>query len=346
MSAATPKESSATNEQYGYNRAVHLHIENRSELGEVFEASEERVQGALARHPHLVDKVRTTIGYDGDTFEREVAGADVLFGWGFDRQLVAERAVNLRWVHAHGAGINHLMPLDWLPRRVVLTNSRGVHGQRAAEYAFMAVLMLNNRVPEMFTNQRASRWEQLFNGEIAGKTLLIVGVGHVGGSVAPWARRFGMHVIGIRRSGKRHRFVNEMYRPERLPALLPRADFVLVTAPHTTDTRHLIGQEELGLFKKGAGLVNCSRAKLVDYEALRQKLERGEMSAVLDVFDPEPLPESSPLWKTPNLVITPHSSSADREHYTPRTLDLVFQNMARFIEGKPLRNRVSRKYQY
>ena len=131
-----------------------------------------------------------------------------------------------------------------------------------------------------------------------------------------------------------------------LAKLLPEADFVLIAAPHTSDTHHLIGVKEIALLKRGAGLVNYSRANLVDYEALRVRLERGEISAVLDVFSPEPLPSSSPLWHTPNLVITPHSSSDDSELYTPKTLDLILRNMERFIAGKRLMNRVSPKLQY
>jgi glyoxylate/hydroxypyruvate reductase len=325
---------------------VHLHVENVRELGPVFEASPERVAKALAAHPGLDGRLDVTIGYDGDIIARELGTADVVFGWDFDRRNLAERAPRLKWVHAHGAGVNHLMPLTWLPKGAVLTNSRGVPGDRASEYAIMALLMLNNRLPEMMANQHRARWQQLFNSGIAGKTLLIIGVGSVGGSVADLAKRFGLRVIGIRRTGKRHRAVDEMRRPEDLPALLPRADFVLITAPHTSATHHLLGAREIGLLKTGAGLVNYSRANLVDYEALRARLERGEISAVLDVFDPEPLPSSSPLWRTPNLVVTPHSSSDDTELYTPKTLDLVMRNMARFIAGKPLMNRVSRSLQY
>ena len=139
-----------------FTRKVHLHIENTSALGEVFEASDERVRAALARHPQLADQVRITIGYDGDIFHQEIGSADALFGWDFDRRSLAEKAPNLRWIHAHGAGVSHLTPLDWLPKGAVLTNSRGVHGQRATEYALMAILMLNNRVPEMTTNQTTS----------------------------------------------------------------------------------------------------------------------------------------------------------------------------------------------
>lgn len=326
---------------------VHLHVDNFSELGRVFEADVGRIQAALARHSEVAQKVRVTIGYDGAGFEEHLASADALFCWDFaNKAALAKTAPNLKWIHAHGAGVNHLMPLDWLPSTAVLTNSRGVHAQRAAEYVFMAILMLNNRLPEMLTNQRAARWEQKYNSELVAKTLLIIGVGHVGGSVAPWAKRMGMRVIGIRRTGKPRRHVDEMYRPEDLHLVLPQADFVLMTAPHTKHTHHLLGRAEIGLLKPGSGLVNYSRANLIDYEALRERLERGELSAVLDVFDPEPLPADSPFWHTPNLVITPHSSSDDTEHYTPRTLDLVFRNMARFIDGKPLLNRVSRRYQY
>ncbi len=300
----------------------------------------------LRRHPRLKSRLRITFGRDGDVLERQLATADALFAWEFDRRDLARRAPRLRWVHAHGAGVSHLMPLDWLPRGAVLTNSRGVHGPKADEYTTMAILMLNNNLPRTVTNQRKARWEQPFNTGIAGKTLLILGVGHVGGGAAHWAKRFGLRVLGVRRTGKRHPAVDEMHRPEALRRLLPRADFVLVTAPLTAETRHMIGAREFDLMKPGAGLINYSRANLVDYEALAKRLRAGRLSAILDVFDPEPLPKSSPLWKLPNLIITPHCSSDDREDYTPRTLDLVFRNMARFIEGKPLLNRVDPRLQY
>lgn len=327
-------------------KRIHLHVENGSELGPVFEATPRRVADALARHPRLKGKLKITMGYDGDIIERALPTADVVFAWNFDRENLAERAPRLRWVHAHGAGVSHLMPLDWLPRGAVLTNSRGVHGPKADEYTAMALLMLNNNLPRSITNQRQAKWEQPFNSGIAGKTVLIIGVGHVGGGAARWAKRFGLRVLGIRRTGKRYPDVDEMHRPQALHKLLPRADFVLVTAPLTVETRHMIGARELDLMKPGAGLVNYSRANLVDYKALATRLKAGRLSAILDVFDPEPLPSSSPLWKLPNLIITPHCSSDDREQYTPRTLDLVLQNMERFLDGKPLLNRVDPRLQY
>jgi len=325
---------------------IHLHVENYSPLGEVFEASRKRINAALRDHPKLKGRLKITVGYDGDIFDRAIRTAEILFGWDFDRDNLAERAPHLRWVAVHGAGVNHLMPLDWLPTGAVMTNSRGVHGAKADEYTIMTLLMLNNRVPEMVTNQCRAKWHQPFNTSIEGKTLLVVGVGHIGGGAAKWAQRFGMHVIGIRRSGKPHRYVDEMYHPRSLHRQLPRADFVLITVPHTDTTHHLIGKRELDLMKPGAGLVNYSRAQLVDYDALQKKLKKGELSAVLDVFDPEPLPSSSPLWKTPNLVITPHASSDDQELYTPKTLDLLFDNIEHYVARLPLKNVVSKRYQY
>ena len=329
-----------------YNK-LHLHIDNYTPLGEVFEATEERVQKVLRGYPRLAGKVEVTIAYDGDRFAEHIATAHALFAWdAHERPLIRSSAPNLRFIHAHGAGVSHLMPLDWLPRSVILTNSRGVHGQRAMEYVCMAVLMLNNRVPEMVTSQREGQWIQRFNDDVVGKTLLVLGVGHVGRSVAGWAKSLGMHVIGIRRSAKPRRHVEEMYPPEALHSILPRVDFVLVTVPLTDSTYHLIGEDELNLLKPGAGIINYSRARIVDYDALLKKLERREMSAILDVFDPEPLPKDSPLWHAPNLIITTHSSSDDTHLYTTKTLDVVFANLERLMDGQPLINKVSRRRQY
>lgn len=336
----------ATRKNSPPRKPVHMHIDNDSSLGEVFEVTPARIKAVLAKFPSVAKRLDITLENDGHRLDEHLRTADVLFGWRFDRRNLAQRAPKLRWIHAPGAGINHFLPFDWLPPGVAFTNNRGIHGARAHEYAIMAILMLNNRVPEMVTHQRAGRWQQVFNSGIAGKTLLVIGVGSVGSGIAAWAKRFGMHVIGIRRTGKKRRQVDEMYKPEALRRLLPRADFVAVATPATARTQRLLGRSELALLKKGAGLLNYSRAALVDYEALRERLDRGELSAVLDVFDPEPLPADSPLWRTPNLIISPHCSSDDTARYTPKTLDLVFRQMGRFMAGRKLSNVVSREHEY
>ena len=291
---------------------LNLHIENVTALGDVFEITESRLNEALTRHPDIANEFKITIGYDGYGFRQAIANADVLFAWDFERTELAAIAPRLLWIQLQGAGVNHLLPLNWIPQGVTLTNSRGVHGKRASEYVMMAILALNNGLPKMMTNQRERRWRQVHNSAIDGKTLLIFGTGHVGSDVAASAKHFGLYVIGIRRTGGPCVNVDEMHRPNALHTLLPRADFILITAPHTPLTDRIINRNAFALMKQGAGIINYSRSRLLDYDALREALNAGTVNAVVDVFDEEPLPESSPLWHTPNLIITPHSSSNDQ----------------------------------
>ncbi|MBI10572.1 MAG: D-2-hydroxyacid dehydrogenase [Rhodospirillaceae bacterium] len=325
---------------------IKLHIENDSSLGEVFEVTPAKIAAALERSPDMAGKFDWTIGYDCAQFDFQIADADALICWDIDTVNLAHRAPRLRWIHATGAGVEHFAPFDWLPDGATFTNNAGIHGERADEYAIMSLLMLNNRVPEMVTNQRAARWEQTFNSSINGKTLLVVGVGHVGGGVATWAKRFGMTVLGVRRSGEEHPAIDEMHRPDAIPSLISRADFIFVATPATANTRHLIGATEISAMRPGTGIVSYSRAAVIDYEAIRIRCEANDISAILDVFDPEPLPADSPLWHTPNIIITPHCSSDDTDVYIPKTLDHVLANMRRFRAGNPLENRVDPVLEY
>lgn len=326
---------------------LHLHIDNMTRLGPVFEVSQERLDAALERYPDLKDRIRCTIDYDEARFGEHAATAEAMICWKIDLSDLATRAPNLKWMHVTGAGVEYFTPFDWLPDGVIFTNNRGVHGPRADEYTIMAVLMLNNRVPEMVTSQREGTWRQAFNTGVAGKTLLVVGVGNVGSGVAREAKHFGMHVLGVRRTAEPREHVDEMFGPEAIADLIPRADYIIVTAPATRQTQHLIGAREIELMRPGSGIVNYCRADVVDYEALRKRLEgKRDISAILDVFDPEPLPDSSPLWNTPNLIITPHCSSDDSDAYIPRTLDLFFDNMRRYLAGEELRNRVDPELEY
>jgi phosphoglycerate dehydrogenase-like enzyme len=325
----------------------HVHFENSTLLGPALAVTEKQIRDAFRRHPATSTTVRVTLGADGVGFADTIKSADVLFGWRFPRETLARDAPSLRWIHVYGAGVEHLRPLDWLPKWTVLTNSRGVHGKRASEFLLTAILMLNNRIPTVVGNQVRRKWRRVPNTGIAGKTLLILGVGQLGGSAARLARTMGVKVIGIRRSGKAHPHVDRMYRPQDLRKVLPQADFVLCSVPLTAETEGWIGRHELDLLKPGAGFINVGRANIVDYAALATKLRRNELSgAILDVVNPEPLPPSSPLWTTPNLLITPHSSTHDPERFMPRVLDQFVANLRRFIAGRPLLNQVNRRLEY
>jgi len=307
----------------------------------------ERYEAAARRHEDVAVHVDASIGTDRDAFFTVMKEVDVLVGWRFPRENVDKYAPRLKWIHIWGAGIEHLLPLDWLPKNIVLTNNSGVHVPKAGEYFTMALLMLNNRIPALVTHQQRAEWKEIFSTSIAGKTLAVIGVGQMGGAAAKRAKELGMHVLGVRRTRRPHRYVDEMLGVDELEKNLPRADFVVVTTPLTHETSNLIGRKELESMKPQAGLINLARAQVVDYKALAEKLRGGELSgAVLDVFDPEPLPSSSPLWKTPNLIMTPHVASDDWDEYMPRTLDLVFENLRRLLAGKALKNRVSRNLGY
>jgi phosphoglycerate dehydrogenase-like enzyme len=317
---------------------LRIHLLNAPEIA-AYWFEPERLRQQVQRALKGKRTVTVTVSDDPRDVPAAMRAAHVLVGFGLPARRIGELA-DLRWIHLVSAGVNHLLPLDWLPPHVVLTNSSGVHAELAGEYGAAALLMLNFRVPAHGSNQRRGHWDQHFNSPIGGKTVVLIGLGAIGGSVARQARRLGLRVLGVRRSRRPNAHADRVYGPSDLPELLPRADFVVITAPLTPETRHLLGAKELDRLKPYAGLVNMSRADLVDYEALARKLDAGELAgAVIDVCDPEPLPPASPLWQTRNLVITPHISS-DPVDYVERMTRIFLDNLSRLLAGRPLRNRV------
>jgi glyoxylate/hydroxypyruvate reductase A len=330
-------------------RRVRVHIENVSTYHPHVQISREAYDRAAARHPRIARQVDVSVGWDFAGFDEHMKDADVLvfMGLDFDPKGFDRRAPKLRWIQMTSAGVEHIMPFDWLPPGVEITNNSGVHAEKHGEFGITAVLMLNNNVPVMTSNQRAARWHTVFGTPVGGKTVAIIGVGSIGGAIARHAKRLGMRVLGVRRSGAKHRQVDEMYRPDQLEAVLPQADFLVATLPLTRETKNLIDARALDLLKPGAGVVNLGRGATMDYEALVRKLERGELSgAVLDAHDPEPLPPSSPLWSAKNVIVSPHCTSSDTERYVPQTLEQTFENLERFLAGRPLLRRVDRALGY
>ena len=324
------------------NHHRHDTFPNTAEGEEVFTITRDRFDAAAAAHPDVAAEIEATIDWDTENFNAHMASADALVTWDLPTENLAEVAPRLKWIHIIGAGVEHLTPMDWLPDGVRLTNNKGVHAAKGGEFGIMSILMLHNHMPRIMTNQTQARYDSLYSTPIAGKTLVLIGTGSIGRAVAKHAQGLGIHVIGVSRHGSMLPELDEAVPVEELDRVLPRGDFVFVVTPLTPETENLLDARRLRSLKPGAGLVNIGRAAVVDYEALVKGLNSGAIGgAVLDVFDPEPLPSESHLWSQPNLVITPHVSADDGNAYVSLTLDVFFNNMRRLIRGEALENQVN-----
>lgn len=321
------------------NRFAAHTFPNTAEGEKTFTITRERYQAVAAQYPEIRQRLDVFVDWDVDHFAESMRTAEVLVCWDLPTENLAETAPNLKWIHIIGAGVEHLLPMDWIPAGLTVTNNKGVHAAKAGEYGLMSVLMLHNSIPAFATNQRERVYRSIYSTPIAGKVLLIIGVGSMGGAVADLVKPLALRIIGVSRHGRPHPSVDQMVTPDKLDDVLPEADYVFVSTPHTAETENLISRKRLGRMKAGSGLINVGRAPVVDYAALIEQLESGRLSgAVLDVFDSEPLPADSKLWTVPNLMITPHVSADDGDSYVPLTLQLFFENMKRYVVGSPLRN--------
>ncbi len=327
-------------------RKPRVHVTHSSSIVESQLVTPARIRAHAKKFPGLLSRVEFVHADDPAGLEASLPETDILLLSGYiDLTRLKERAPRLRWIQSCSAGVEKIAPM--IPAGITLTNASGVHGPRGGEYGMTAVLMLNSRVPAFVTNQQVARWEQIHTTPLKGKTLVLLGVGAIGGEVARLAKRFGMRVLGVTRSGKPHKSVDRMYRTKQLAQVLPKADFLLSTLPLTPETNGLVSRSVLDLLPRHAGVVNLGRGRVMDYDALREKLQNGELSgAVLDVFDPEPLPADSPLWSTPNLIMSPHCAVDDESVYVERCLDIFFGNLKRFLAGRPLENVVDTKLGY
>lgn len=278
---------------------------------------------------------------------RELLGqAEVLFD--FDpthRADLPELAPQLRWVQATSAGIGQFVRRQGYDKRIpnaVFTTASGVHARPLADFCVMAMLMFAKGLLRMLEDQRAHHWERYAGLDLEGRTLGIVGVGRIGAEVARMGRALGMRVAGVKRSvaGVDPAALNldELYPPEQLHALLRQSEYLVLIAPHTDETEHMIGAAELGMLPQGAFLINIGRGALVDEAALIEALRSEHLGgAALDVFAEEPLPHDSPLWDLPNVLVSPHSgSTSDREN--ARITELFCENLRRFLAGEQLLN--------
>lgn len=297
--------------------------------------------------PHDV----AAVWVDGDAaFEGDPADAAAYFRW-WGEQHVYERvlavAPRLRWVHTPSAGVEHLLTPAVLERDLTLTNSAGVHAIPMAEFAMAFMLAHAKRLPEYRAAQAEPRWARgLELRELYEATLLILGIGGIGQAIAERAAAFGMSVWGSRRTDRPTPHAERVVTGDAWRDLLPEADYVVVAAPLTPETRHMVDAAALAAMKPSAYLINVARGPLVDESALAEALAAGRIAgAALDTFEREPLPPESPLWRLPNVTITPHAT-ANSPRMRERQIALFLDNLRRFRNGQPLRNVVDKAAGY
>ena len=288
---------------------------------------------------------------------------EIVAGW-FEKEWLLEMP-QLRWVQQWGAGANWVLESEALQERLItLTNVSGIHAVPISEHIFATLLALGRRLRHAHDAQKAHVWAQskhptedykeipfafasdsLF--ELADKTMLLIGVGAIGERTAKLAQAFDMQVIGVRHDpDKPSPYVNQMVGPQELHAVLPQADFVVITAPLTPATHHLIGEAGLAVMKPTAYIVNIGRGPIIDETALLPALQNKSIAgAALDVFEQEPLPEDSPLWALDNLLITSHYAGST-PRYHERAFAVFLDNLGRYEHGEPLRNVVDKEMGY
>jgi phosphoglycerate dehydrogenase-like enzyme len=283
--------------------------------------------------------------YDG--LAAELPDTDIFVGFSLRPEQFGP-ARKLKWLHSTAAGVGQLMYPELRKSGIEVTNASGVHTIPMAEHILGMLVAMVRRFPDCFRYQQKAHWAQqelwdlpVRPRELHGQTLLLIGFGAVGRAVAMAVRALGMRVWAVTRSGEGDRELTEKIVPvERLHEVLPEADFVILAAPETPETRRMIGAPEFACMKASAYFMNVSRGALVDEPALIAALERRAIAgAALDVASQEPLPPDSPLWKLENAFITPHMSAVS-EHLWTRQTDLLITNLERWFSGDELLNRV------
>jgi len=277
-----------------------------------------------------------------DARRRALAEAEVLIALHTPKDLLAH-APRLRWVQCVGAGVDQFVAAGVTRARALVTNASGLSATSMAEYVIGRLLQAWKRFPEQERLQRAHRYVQTYGRTFQGSTIGIVGFGSIGAAVGARAKALGARVLGQRRSytpGMTHPAADELFGPDQLHEMLARCDAVVIAAPATDDTRHLIDAAALAAMPKGSMLVNVARGSLLDTDAFVAAMRSGHLGcAALDVFEEEPLPAESPLWDLENALLSAHSSvSTDR--YMDDVFALFCDNLGRFVRGEALRNRV------
>jgi phosphoglycerate dehydrogenase-like enzyme len=295
-----------------------------------------------------------------------LATTDILYTAGLVPE--PDAVPRLRWIQANFAGVDSLLAQPLLAAEdIILTTTSGIHATTMAEHIFAMMLAFARKIPLLLRYQQKAEWSpdrsSLFlPRELRGATLGIAGYGSIGRELARLAKAFGMSVLATKRDVMHPAAINEyaepgtgdpegtcverLYPPEATKSMAALCDFLVVLVPLTPDTRAIINQEVFDAMKETAILINVARGGVIDEEALIRALQSGQIAgAALDVFNQEPLPPSSPLWKLDNVIISPHIAG-NTSHYLESAAAVFVENLERYLSNKDLLNRVDRKRGY
>lgn len=287
-----------------------------------------------------------------ENLSKELEDTDILIGYQLRPEQFAH-ARRLKYIHTTTAAVHQLIFPELVASDVRITNSAEIHGRVVAEHAIGLIFALAKAIPASVRHQVKSEWgqQELWNRtpprEVAGATLLVIGLGSIGNEIARMAKALGMHVIAVREHPDRGAGeADEVYGPKELDRLLAWAKYVVLAAPLTSKTEALFDEDAFSQMQKSAFFINVSRGALVDENALAKALCNGVIAgAALDVFSVEPLPADSPLWKLDNLLITPHTAALT-DRLWERHFARITENLRRYFAGKPLLGEVDKRRGY
>ncbi len=280
------------------------------------------------------------------SLERHLPEADVLLGWNFratELQQAWPLADRLRWIQWGGAGVDAVLFPELVASDVQLTNARGVFDRAMAEYTLGLLLSFGKDFFETYTAQREHRWSYRLTELMAGRSVVVVGVGSIGREIARLLKRMDFVVSGVGRSARgADPDFGDIHGVSDLNSCLSQADYVVLITPLTPETRGLFGAEQFSAMKSSARFINLGRGELVDEDALLEALQGGQIAgAGLDVFCTEPLPAESPFWDLDNVIVSPHISG-DYQGHQDAMAEIFLENFERFRDGRELLNQIDK----
>lgn len=311
-----------------------------------------RDEPALSALDALGPDVEIAKGKTAADCEQALAEARVMFNWGAPKDEVRRAMAampKLEWIHTRSAGLDKLLFPELIASPIPLTNGAGVFSQSLGEFVILGALYFAKDVPRLLRAKAVREWKEFNVFELSKQTMGIVGFGDIGRAIARRAKAMDMRVLGLRRDPAPRagdEFVDRVYATRDLHAMLPECDYVVVAAPLTPETKHMLSAAEFNLMKPGAVVMNVGRGPVIDEAALVAALQSKKIhGAALDVFEEEPLPASSPLWDMENVLISPHTTDHTQDWLNDAVVFFTDQ-FSRWRKGEPLKNVVDKRAGY